>query len=378
MKLQREAGRSLQQNPTRRRFLQFSAATLSTIALSNCARSSLERSSSQQQSPKAGDSKTLSLYTWADYSNNALYQRFESKTGIKVIADVYESNEVMLAKMQAGGGKQYSIVYPSDYMVRQMTGLNLLTPIDHSRLQGLDRLMKRWQNPVYDPGNAHSVPYGWGTTGILYNSKVISSEPKDLNFFWENQQALAGKITLLDDVRETMGAALKSLNYSYNSTNPTEIEAAYKKLLALKPTLAAFKSYGWEDQLIAGDLAACMSYSTLGNLLPKENPQLTFVIPQSGTSVWTDTLAIPNSAPNLEAAYAWINFLLEPESGVFGMEQMNVTTPNQATFDALPAAIKSNPKVFPTDTILAKSEAVTLVGDTIELYDKYWNQLKSA
>ncbi len=368
-----------QHRSTRRRFLQFSAATLSTIALSNCARNkNLEQSSSRQQSITAGDGKTLNIYTWADYRNNELYQRFEAKTGIKVVADVYESNEAMLAKIQAGGGKQYSIIYPSDYMVREMIGLNLLNPLDQSRLQGLDRLMKRWQNPVYDPGNQHSVPYGWGTTGILYNRNMVKSEPADWNFFWDNQQTLAGKMTLLDDERETIGAVLKSLNYSYNSTNPSEIEAAYKKLLTLKPALAAFRSFGWEDQLIAGDLAVCMSYSTIGNLLPKENPQLVYVIPQSGTSIWTDTLVIPTSAPNLDAAYAWINFLLEPENAVFGVEQMNVVTPNQAAFDQLPTATKSNTKIYPTDAVLAKSEAIAPVGKTLETYDKYWNELKSA
>lgn len=292
--------------------------------------------------------------------------------------DVYDSNEAMLAKLQAGGGAQYSVIYPSDYMVRQMIDMNLLTKLDQSKIQGLSGLMDRWQSPPYDPSNAHSIPYAWGTTGIIYNSNLVKTPPQDWNFFWDNKEALAGKFTLVDDVRETMGATLKSLGYSYNATDPAQIEAAYQKLLELKPSIAAFRTFGWEDQLISGDLAACMTYSTLGNLLPKDNPQLTYVIPQSGSSVWTDTVAIPASAPNLEAAYAWINYVLDPENAIYGVEKMNVITPNKLAYDKLPTEIKSDEKRYPTTQLLSVSEGITPVGKALDLYDKYWNDLKGA
>lgn len=376
--------RSMTGRSTRRRFLQFSATALSTIALSNCARSmqgggaSTSSESAQATSSGSGDAKTLYLYTWGDYSNEDFFKRFTEKTGIEVVADVYDSNEVMLAKIQAGGGAQYSVIYPSDYMVRQMIEMNLLTKLDQSQIQGVSGLMDRWQSPPYDPGNAHSIPYCWGTTGIIYNSELVKTPPQDWNFFWDNQEALAGKFTLVDDVRETMGATLKSLGYSYNSTDPQQLEAAYQKLLELKPSIVAFRTFGWEDQLISGDLAACMTYSTLGNLLPRDNPQLTYVIPKSGTSVWTDTVAIPANAPNLEAAYAWINFVLEPENALYGVEQMNVITPNKLAFDKLPTQVKSDEKRYPTPQLLSASEGIAPVGDALDLYDKYWNDLKSA
>ncbi|MBD2460583.1 spermidine/putrescine ABC transporter substrate-binding protein [Oscillatoria sp. FACHB-1407] len=367
---------------SRRQFLQFSAALVSTLALSNCQRSPSDSAATSPEAPASSPAsppgEPLHIYTWADYFDEEVYKRFTEKTGIEVVADVYDANETMLAKMQAGGGNQYSILYPSDYMVKQMIELNLLATMDKSRLQGLDQLRDKWQSPPYDPDNAHSIPVSWGTTGFIYNSEVLTTAPEDWDYLWENQDALAGKITLLDDVREVMGATLKSLGYSYNSTNPQELEEAYQKLRELKPAIASFQSFGWEDPLIAGDLILSMTYSILGNALPLDNPNLKYVIPSSGSSVWTDTMVIPTTAPNVDAAYAWINFMLEPENAAYAVERLKFATPSQAAFDLLPGELKDNTNLFPTAEMLAKCEGIASVGDTIDLYDQYWTELKSA
>jgi len=369
--------------PSRRRFLKYSLAALSGVALANCQRPSANLSaspdaaSSPTTSP-AANNEPLHIYTWADYLSEEVNQRFTEATGIEVVADVYDANEVMLAKLQAGGGNQYSIIYPSDYMVREMISLDLLTPIDKTRLTGLDSLIDRWKNPPYDPDNAHSIPVSWGTTGFIYNNEVINPGPDDWDFVWDNKESLSRRMTLLDDVRETMGATLKSLGYSYNSTNEQELQAAYEKLRELKPHVASFESFGWEDRLIAGDLDLCMTYSILGNALTAENPQLTYVIPSSGSSVWTDTLAIPKTAPNVDAAYAWINFMLQPENSSLAVTNLRFATPNQLAFDQLPAELKEDEKLFPPESILAKCEGITPVGDAIAIYDELWTQLRSA
>lgn len=379
---------SLRSRPTRRRFLQFSAAALSTLALSNCQTTTSTSTGSEPTSPEASpptaspspqaSSGTLNLYTWADYSSEDVYKRFTERTGIEVVADTYDSNETMLAKMQAGGGNAYSILYPSDYMVRQMTELGLLTPLDRSRIKGMETLMEKWQSPPYDPDNTHSVPVSWGTTGFIYNTKELSPGPTDWNYLWDNKDKLAGRITLLDDVREVMGATLKSLGYSYNSTDPAELEEAYQKLVELKPAIASFQTFGWEDQLISGDLLLSMTYSVLGNALTADNPDLEYVIPSSGSSVWTDTMVIPKSAPNVDAAYEWINFMLEPENAAFAIEQLKFASPNQAVIDILPKELTSNEKLFvPADT-LDKFEGIAPVDEAIEIYDRYWTELKSA
>ncbi|HEY9621240.1 MAG TPA: spermidine/putrescine ABC transporter substrate-binding protein [Crinalium sp.] len=376
----------LKTNSSRRRFLQFSASALSAIALSNCQQNQPQATStggsatpSSSPSVASGNtSDTLHIYTWADYSNEDVYKRFTDETGIKIVADVYDANETMLAKLQAGGGTQYSIIYPSDYMVKQMTDLKLLTEIDQSRVQGLDQLLDKWKSPPYDPNNAHSIPLSWGTTGFLYNTKTLNPGPTDWDYLWREKDKLAGKFTMLDDVREVMGGTLKSLGYSYNSTDPAELEKAYNKLMELKPAIASFDSFAWEDQILNGDLILVMTYSVRGNALAQEHPELDYVIPSSGTSVWTDTIAIPAKAPNLDAAYAWINFMLKPENSAFAVEKLKFATPNKAVLDILPKELTGNTDLFPTAEMLAKCEGIAPVGKAIDLYDSYWTKLKSA
>ena len=363
---------------TRRQFLQLATAAWSTVALSNCARAGSQRNDSAPTNGSSLSNSTLYIYSWGDYASEMLYQKFQQKTGIKIVGDVYDSNETMLAKLQAGGGDQYSLIYPSDYMVRQMIDSNILLKLDMSKIQGLENVMDRWKNPVYDPKSAHSIPFNWGTTGLIYNTKLITTEPEDWNFLWANQKELSGKFTLVDDVRETMGMVLKSLGYSYNATDPAQIEAAYKKLLALKPDLAGFKTYGYEDQLIGGDLAICMTYSGLGNLLPTDNPHLKYVIPKSGTSLWTDTMAIPVKAPNPDTAYAWINFMLEPENAALATQELKLGTPNKAAFALLPSELQANKTLYPTAEMIQNNEGIQPVGQALDLYDKYWTEAKSA
>ncbi len=347
--------------------------------LSNCRRgiSDVQSSPTGQGSPTAGGSDTLHIYTWADYVDQDLTDSFTERTGIRVVTDIYDSNETMLARLQAGGGAAYSIIYPSDYMVEEMRELNLLTELEQARLEGLENLSEQWQDPVYDPNNNHSIPVSWGTTGLIYDSRQLDSSPDDWEFLWENQDQLWLQMTLLNDVRETMGAALKSLGYSYNSTNPAEIEAAYERLVELKPAIASFQSFGWEDQLLSGDLRMVMSYSVDAIAAVLEDPGLNYIVPSSGSSLWTDTMTIPVSAPNPDAAYAWINFLLEPENAARAVQRLYFATPNQAAFNLLPAELQDNEDLFPSEDVLARCEGIAPVGDAAELYDRYWTELTS-
>lgn len=363
----------------RRRFLQASAAAVSGVVLSNC-RQNLATSSagSDAASPAANtDSNTLHIYTWADYTTDELVQQFTEKTGINVVIDIYGDNETMLARLQAGGGDAYSIIYPSDYMVQEMIGLDMLMEIDKSRLQGMDNLNEKWQSPTYDPNNAHSVPFSWGTTGLIYNKGMLETNPQDWDYLWENAEQLSNRLTLLNDMRETMGAVLKSLGYSYNSTDPAELEAAYERLVELKPYISNFMSYGFEEQILGGDLIVVMGYSSDGIEVMVEDDNLDYVVPQSGSSLWTDTLAIPKTAPNVDAAYEWINFMLQPEVTRKGVEDLYFSTPNTAAFELLPDNLKNNTRLYPPEEVLAKCEGIAPVGDTTALYEQYWTELTS-
>lgn len=294
-----------------------------------------------------------------------------------MIPDTFDSNETMLAKVLAGGGGAYSIISPSDYMVRKMVELKLLKILDPSRLVGLDSLLSRFQNPKHDPQNQHSIPITWGTTGLVYNSKKLSEPIEDWNYLWKNKDKLPLRVTLFDDVREVMGAVLRMLGYSYNSTDPNELKQAYQKLVDLKPAIAVFTTDAWRDRILTGDVWISMSYSPDAIAVMQENPDLRYVLPRSGTSVWTDTMVIPRSAPNVEGAYAWLNYILQPSVAAKFSQQLNFATTNQAVYEQLPQDLRNNPVMFPSDALLAKSEGIQLVGDFTEIYDSYWTKLRS-
>ncbi|MBD1870297.1 spermidine/putrescine ABC transporter substrate-binding protein [Cyanobacteria bacterium FACHB-471] len=373
-------GRSPRIASTRRGFLQLSAAALSGAVLSNCARNLADVNSEEPAaSSAASDGGTLHVYSWANYTDQELLDSFKAKTGVEVVVDTYDSNETMLAKMQAGGGSAYSIIFPSDYMVSEMIGLDMLTPLDKSRLVGLENLRSQWQDPVYDPGSAHSIAATWGTTGFIYNPANLGTTLTGWDYFWENGGSLDRKITLLNDVREVMGGVLHSLGYSYNSEDPAELEEAYNRLVELKPAIASFITNGWEDQVASGDLLVSMAYSVDAIALIEENPDLEYVIPETGSSLWTDTMVIPKSAPNLDAAYEWLNFLLVPENAASLVERLKFATPNKTAYEQLSAETKADTKLFPPQDLLDRCEGIAPVSEeATELYDQYWTQLTSS
>ncbi len=369
---------------TRRRFLQGSGAAIAGITLANCQ----PRIADVQDSPEGAEppstpsgssgNNKLHVYTWANYTDDTLNREFTKRTGIEVVVDIFDSNESMLAKMQAGGGGAYSVLYPSDYMVQTMKDLDMLMELDHSRLQGLENFFDQWQDPVYDPNNQFSIPVVWGTTGLLYNQELATPPPKDWSYLWENKQALSRRFTMMDDPRETLGATLKSLGYSYNTTDPKQIEEAYNRLAELKPAIASFLSYGYEDGLLGGDLAVVMAYSTDALATIQEDKKLNYVVPASGASLWTDTMVIPKTAPNPDAAYQWLNFHLEIDIAKQLVELLSNSTPNKAVYEKLSDDFRNNTILFPSPEVLAKCEGIAPIGEAAEIFDKFWTRITAS
>lgn len=358
----------------RRKFIQTISA-FSGLALTGCGwRLADVRATTAVKGPR----DQLYLYTWTQYADEkSILKTFTAQTGIKLFPDVYESNDSMLAKVQAGGGGAYSIIYPSDYVVQQMLSAGLLAKIDRNRLVGLENLFPKFQNPIYDPNNGHSIPFTWGTTGLVYNSEILQTPPDDWEYLWQNRDRLSKRITLIDDKREVMGAVLKMLGYSYNSTQESEIKQAYEKLEQLKPAIAAFDTDAWRNRILAGDLYIAMCYSGDAIKIAKENPKFKYVIPKSGTSLWTDTIVIPRTAPNQDGAYEWINYILKPDVSAKFVTTQSLATPNRLAFESLPPRYKNNPSLFPPDEVLEKCDRIADIGEMDAVYERYWTKLKS-
>ncbi|MBE9101508.1 spermidine/putrescine ABC transporter substrate-binding protein [filamentous cyanobacterium LEGE 07170] len=372
-------------SPGRRRFLQLSTAAMAGAVLTNCAgniaqndadSTDTEAEATASNEGSASGDDTLHIYSWSSYFDDDMIAGFEEATGIRVVADIYDSNETMLARLQAGGGGQYSIIYPSDYMIEQMIEMDMLLELDHDELPDLADLIEQWQSPPYDPGNDYSIPYSWGTTGLIYNVAELG-EVEDWEYLWENQEELTRRMTLLNDVREVAGITLKMLGYSNSTEDAAEVEEAFAMLEELKPALSAFTTDGWRDQIVPGDLLIAHAYSVDALDAIAENDDLEYVVPSSGATVWTDGIAIPTTAPNVEAAYAWMNYVLNPESAAEVMSRLQLATPNKLTLDSLDSELKADTRLFPPEEVLAKCEALAPVGDAIDLYDRLWTQLTS-
>ncbi|MBP0018483.1 MAG: spermidine/putrescine ABC transporter substrate-binding protein [Cyanobacteria bacterium SBLK] len=360
----------------RRRFLNKSGIGLGSLFLSGCGWTLADI---RGNSALVYSKNELYIYSWAAFVDDRVLQQFFRATGIKSIANIFDSNETMLARFQASGGGGYSILYPSSYMVEQMIELGLLIELDKSKISAFDRLFPRFINPPWDSENRHSLPMAWGVTGLIYNRTQIEEPPQDWDYLWRHQQKLSKRITLVNDIREVIGAALKSLGCSYNSTNPQEIQAAYKKLQALKSAIAAFTTDGWKTQILTGDLAIAMCYSDEGNRMVRENKDLVFIIPASGSALSIDNIVIPKTAPNIDGGYTWINFISQPEMLTELCQRLSFGTPNKAAFELLPLQFRQNPILFPSQEILSVcEEIVTLDEKTNELLNYYWTLLTSS
>ncbi|MEM9540807.1 MAG: spermidine/putrescine ABC transporter substrate-binding protein, partial [Cyanobacteria bacterium P01_E01_bin.42] len=261
----------------------------------------------------------------------------------------------------------------------QMIKLGLLLELDRSKIPAVDRLFPRFKNPAWDAENLHSLPIACGVTGLIYNRRQVKEPPQDWDYLWQHQQKLSKRITLVNDIREVMGASLKSLGCSYNSMNPEEIQAAYEKLQALKRAIATFTTDGWKTRILTGDLAIAMCYSDEGNRMMWENEDLVFIIPKSGSALAIDNIVIPKNAPNIEGGYAWINFISQPKLLANLCQRLSFGTPDRAAFNLLPLQLQQNPILFPPPEILDVCEEITtLDNQTNELFNHYWTLLTSS
>ena len=320
------------------------------------------------------DGKRLNLYIWSNYITPELLDRFHAQTGIKVRCDVYDSNEAMLEKLRSGVS-DYDLVVPSDYMVRILIRQALLEPLDLARLPNLTNISARFRNLPFDPGNTHSVPYLWGTTGFAYNKEKVGVALENWAALFDERWK--GRILMLDDMRECFAAALKCRGLSLNSTNAVDLTAARDLLLKQKALVKTYNSADFGGILHSGDVWIAHGYNGELAKACDQDKALRYVIPKEGCTVSVDNLCVAKGARHVAAAHTFINFMLEGRHIAEVVNKSGYPCPNEAARPFIKPEILNDPARYPDDATLARCEFMSDLGEAVREMDRYWTEVKT-
>jgi spermidine/putrescine transport system substrate-binding protein len=328
-------------------------------------------------SPQSGaEEGVLNVYNWGDYIDESLLSKFEEETGIKVIYDTFSSNEDMYIKVKQGIDS-YDILVPSDYMIERLIEEELLNEIDLAQIPNFDYVNDNLKNPAFDPENKYSVPYFWGTGGIIYNAAKITDKIDSWTDLFNEKYT--GKIVMYNSSRDSIAVALKALGYSMNSTDLDELEEAKALLISQKPYVLAYQADEGRDTLVSGDGDIGFMYSGDALMMIEQNPDLKYVLPKEGANIWFDAMVIPKSAQNIEAAHKFINFMCEPENAAINAEySVGFSSPIDEAIELLPDEIKNSEVAYPDDSLLANGEIYKNSKEIIPVYDRIWTEVTAA
>ncbi len=353
---------------SRRRFLELSMmVTACGGSLSAC----------QEKSSSENKGKQLNIYSWPDYIQPEAIPEFEKRYGIKVVYDTVSSNEGLIAKFQAGASN-YDIVVPSNYVVTKLRELDLIQPVDKEKLSNYKYLLPRFTETHFDPGCKYSIPYTFGTTGIAYNKAAPCYSngryPEDWDAFWNPK--IAHRMTLLEDIRETIGMALKHRGLSYNTTGEKELKLALQDLIAQKKLTMCYTSDQVIVYLTSGDSWLSMAFSGDAQQACRQNPDVKYIIPKSGASMWVDTMCIPKRAPHPEYAHLWINYMLEPQVSAALSDFTFYASPNSEARKLVSKTLLDDQSIYPPDHVLDRCEELEDIGKAVFIFDRLWTELK--
>lgn len=317
---------------------------------------------------------TLYVYNWGDYIDEDVIGKFEKEYDVRVVYDTFSTNEDMYVKITSGGSK-YDVLFPSDYMIKRMIDEGLLEKINSDNVPNEKYIDSRFKNLEHDPNNEYSIPYMWGTLGILYNKKMVTDPVESWDILWNPKYRK--QILMVDSQRDAIGIALQKLGYSLNSVNPTELEAAKQELIKQKEMVLAYVIDEAKDKMIAGEAALAVVWSGDAVYAMRENPDLDYAVPKKGGNLWFDGMVIPKTTQNKELAELFINFMNEPEIALANAEYTGYSTPHLEARKMLPLELAGNKAAYPDDEDIANTEVFVHVGDMLREYDRIWTEVKA-
>ena len=368
--------------------ISMAGLTAASALLSGCGASGNTGASGTDSAASGStDGGELYVYNWGEYIDEDVISQFEEETGITVVYDLFETNEEMYPVIEAGA-VNYDVVCPSDYMIQKMRENDLLAELNFDNIPNIDQIDPAYMemSQAFDPENKYSVPYCWGTVGILYNTRLLDElgvpAPTKWADLWDER--LSGEILMQDSVRDAFMVALKKDGYSMNSESKDELEQAKQELIDQKPLVQAYVIDQVRDKMIGGEAAVGVIYS--GEMLYIQDEvaslgldyDLEYVIPEEGTNLWLDSWVIPKNAKNKENAEKWIDFMCRPEIAKANFEYITYPTPNKGAFELLDEDMQNNKAVFPDIDSLKDSEVYQYLGDdTDAIYNELWKEVKA-
>ncbi len=321
-------------------------------------------------------SEQISFLNYGENIDKETLKEFEKKYGIKVNVETFDDMETMYQKISKGGVK-YDVILVSDALMPRMIKKGLIQELNKDNIPNISQMDKDYLNLQIDPGNKYSVPYMFGTVGLIYNKDVVKEKVDSWDILWDEKYK--DKVFMFDTYRDTMGAALKKLGYSLNSKNPKEIEEAKELLIKQRETVNPI--YGVDNgttMIPAGESDINMIWSGEGLNLQDENPNLVYVVPKEGANFWIDSLCIPKNAENFEGAEKFINFVSDKESALRIADEIGYTTPNKEARLVQPDNVKNNPNAYMPKEIMDRCEIYEdFPMDVKKIYDNAWVNIKS-
>ncbi|QTQ09019.1 ABC transporter substrate-binding protein [Macrococcoides canis] len=325
--------------------------------------------------PSGGKGNVLYVYNWGEYIDPDLLKKFEKEKGIRVILETFDSNEAMLAKIK-NGGTSYDIAVPSEYAIQKMKNEKLLLPIDHNKIPNLKNINPDYMDLPFDKKNEYSIPYFWGTVGILYNPEAT----KGIDFSsWDSlwDKRLKNNVLIVDGAREALGLSLNSMGESLNETDPEKLHKAEQKLEKLAPNVKGVVADEINTMMVQKEADVAVVWSGMGADIMTENENLDFVVPKEGSNLWFDNIVIPKTAQNVEGAHEFINFLLDAQNAKQNTEWVGYATPNDAALKLLDKETREDERFYPSKEVQKKLEVYEDLGyENIKKYNELFLKFK--
>lgn len=324
-----------------------------------------------------GTNGKVVVYNWGDYIDPEVNELFTKETGIKVEYSDYANNEEMYTSVEPGN-TSYDVLFPSDYMIEKMIHKNMLQKIDLSKIANYEKIDADFKNLPYDPNNEYSVPYMWGTVGIVYNKTMVSEPVDSWDILWDSKYE--DQIFMYDSERDSIMVALKKLGYSMNTRDEAQLEEAKQLLIEQAPLVLGYVGDEGKSKMINGEAALMIAWAGDAMVMQAENPDLEYVIPKEGSNWFVDGIVIPQNAKNVSNAYQYIDFLCRPDIAARNAEYIGYSTPISEAKALLPEEIQNSKVAYPDYSVLVQDnmEMFNDPSDVVSLYSSIWTQVKAS